>query len=177
MRRIYESDALSRDEDDPFQPNEREQSTAPAASRTLPAKTLSRLLIPNWLLYRGLSVSVATPRSVYETDDVIPISVTIENPFPFPVSVTAESSLLWRWAIDGVEGASYTDGTDETDSRVFGFGRGETKRFTRRWRQMFQVTETEWEPADSGEHTITAALNVSAPDDRGVRDETTIQIR
>lgn len=176
MRRIYESDALSRDEDNPFQPNKRERSSAPAASRTLPAKTLSRILVPDRLLYRGLSVSIATPQSVYDAGDAVPISVSIENAFPFPVSVTAESSLLWRWAVDGAESASHVDDADETQSRVFWFGRSETKRFTRRWHQMFQVTETEWEPADTGEHIIRAALNVSAPGDR-LRDETTIRIR
>lgn len=176
MRRIYESDALSRDDEDPFQPGEREQSVSPTASRTLPAQTLSRLLVPDWLLFRGLSVSVATTRSVYETDETVPIRISIENSLPFPVSVTAESSILWTWAVDGIERASHVE-VGRDDPKVFDFGRSETKQFDRQWHQMFQTTDTEWTPAGPGEYTITAALNVPTPGKRGLRDETTIEIR
>jgi hypothetical protein len=177
MRRIYDSDAISRDDNEPFQPSERDESATPAASRTLPAKILSQVLVPDWLRFRGLSVSVATPQPVYETGDVIPIRISIKNALPFPISVTAGSSLLWTWAVDGVESASHTDRVGGDEPRLFTFNRSETKQFHRRWHQMFQLTESQWEPAEVGEHTITAALNVPAPADRGVRDATTVQIQ
>ena len=42
---------------------------------------------------------------------------------------------------------------------------------------MFQVAEAEWTDAGPGEYTIRAGINVESASAKGVRDETTVEIR
>ena len=86
MRRIYESDALDRDDEDPFRPGGSDREK-PRAARTLPVGTLSEALFPKWLQHRSISVDVSTPRDVYEAGETVPFVVTMKNAMPFPVSV------------------------------------------------------------------------------------------
>jgi hypothetical protein len=176
MRRIYESQAISRDDDDSFAPNERDDEVRPQAMRSVPGKRLSSLLVPDWLRYRALSVAVETPTEVFAVGETIPIRVTMRNALPIPVTLSTESPLLWTWHVDDVPEASHVE-RDMADERgAFTFDRGERKVFTRNWHQSFRVSEDEWEPAGPGEYTIGAALNVPDAAGKGVAAETTVRI-
>ncbi len=176
MRRIYESEALDRDDEDPFRPSEPEERAKPQASRTLPAMTLSNLFVPKRLRYRGISVSISTPKQVYEQDEPVPIDIQIRNAFPFPVSLPTTSQVVWSWAVNDLEEASRIPQSESTDAGQFRFGRGERKQFRRTWSQMFKVSDKKWEPADCGEYRISAQVAVPEPKERGLYDETTIHI-
>jgi len=177
MRRIYDSDALHRDDDEPGSPNEIKRETKLQAMRSLPSSTLSDLFVPTALRHRFLSVAVETAEDEYTVGESIPFTVTIRNHVPFPVSIATESPVLWTWSVDGdVEASSVSlrDPPDETGR--FEFDRGERKRFRKRWNQLFRVTETDWEPAEPGEHTISAAINAPDSESKGLTGETTVRI-
>lgn len=176
MRRIYESNALHRDDEDHFSPGEREES--PQAMRSVSAGALSRRLVPGWLRDRAISVAVSTPRAEYPAGATVPFTVTMRNAMPFPVTVPTRSPVLWTWHVDGATEASrLPDGSPPEGNGAFRFDRGERKQFRRRWRQVFQVSEAEWERAGPGEYTIGAALNVPDAAARGLADETTVRVR
>ncbi|MFC6974119.1 hypothetical protein ACFQL1_04640 [Halomicroarcula sp. GCM10025709] len=175
MRRIYESGAVSRDDDDSFAPNERDE-VKPQAMRSVPGKRLSSLLVPEWLCYRALSVGVETPKPDFAVGEAVPIRVTLRNALPIPVTLTTESPLLWTWHVDGVPEASHVERTIADEPGEFAFDRGERKTFTRTWQQSVRVSEDEWEPAGPGEYTIGARLNVPDAAGKGVAAETTIRI-
>jgi hypothetical protein len=178
MRRIYESDALRRDDDDPHVPTERDEGTIQAL-RSVPAAALSDRLVPRGLRRRVVSVDVETPRREYAVGEPVPFVVTFRNRAPFPVSIVTASPLPWTWSVDGdveaaAEAVSLRDPPDEPGR--FGFDRGERKRFRRRWDGLFRVTGSEWVPADPGEHVIGAAANVADADASGLRAETTVRL-
>ncbi|MXR52197.1 hypothetical protein GRX03_11365 [Halovenus sp. WSH3] len=174
MRRIYESEAVDRSDGDPFRPNSRENGEKPQAARTLPQRLLSRWLVPQRVHRRAVSISIETPDSTYEEGEPVPISIQMHNRMPFPVAVRTVSPVRWTWAIDGQRQTPKPPSGAET--ALFEFDRGERKRFSRRWTQMFQVNDSEWEPAAPGKYTISAALNVDNPDSRALSAETTIRI-
>ncbi len=176
MRRIYESEALDRDNEDPFRPNEPEERAKPQASRTLPAMTLSNLLVPTRIRYRGISVAISTPKEVYEQDEPIPIEIRMRNALPFPVSLPTTSQVVWSWAVNDLEEASHVPNTASTGPGKFKFDRGEQKRFRRTWSQMFQISEREWEPAGCGEYRLSTQIAVPDAKARGLYDETTVRI-
>ncbi|MFC7077190.1 hypothetical protein [Haloarcula halophila] len=176
MRRIYESQAVSRDDEDAFTPNERDEGVQPQAMRSVPGRRLSGLLVPEWLCYRALSVAVETPKATFEVGEPVPIRVTMRNALPIPVTVATESPLLWTWHVDDVPEASHVERPIADDPGEFAFDRGERKTFTRNWHQSFRVSEDEWEPAGPGEHTIGAHLNVPEAAEKGVDAETTIRV-
>jgi len=177
MRRIYESRAVTRDDEDQFTPGEREDDPKPQAMRSVPGNLLSRLLVPNAVRYRAVSVDVSTPRERFPEGATIPFTVTMKNTMPFPVEIPTRSPILWNWAVDGVTEAAHVplhDPPEET--RGFRFDRGERKRFRQRWDQLFQVSETEWEDAGPGEYSIGAGLNVDSAERKGLYDETTVRV-
>lgn len=177
MRRIYESNAVHRDDEDPFSPGELDRSGTPQAMRSVSGTTLSRYLVPDWLRYRAVSLDVSTPRAEYPAGADVPFAVTMTNAMPFPITITTSSPLLWTWHVDGVEEASRVSLRNPPDEAgELRFDRGERKRFSRRWTQQFRVSETEWEPAGPGEYTIGAELNVDDPAGRGVSAETTVRV-
>ena len=177
MRRIYESDALDRDDDDPFQPGEREAAEKPRAARTLPMRTLSDALFPRRLRHRSISIDVSSPKGVYGTGEPVPFTVTMKNAMPFPVSVPTVSPRLWTWAVDGYREASHVPEIPAQEPSALNFDRGEWKEFRRSWNGMFRVSESEWTEAGPGEYTIHAGINVESASAKGVRDETTVEIR
>lgn len=177
MRRIYESGALRRDDDEPFSPREREESVTQQAMRSVDSTGLSRLVVPNWLRHRAISIDVSTPQSTYPTDVAVPFRVTMRNAMPFPITITTESPILWSWEVDGVTEASHVPLHDPPDERRgFRFDRGERKQFRKRWQQRFRVADDEWESADPGTYTIGSGLNVENPAEKGLYDETTVTI-
>lgn len=177
MRRIYESEALSRDDDEPFSPNELDSSDHFQSVRWVNSTALSRRLVPNWLRYRSVSVDVSTPRTQYAAGTSVPFSVTMRNRMPFPITIPTVSPLLWTWAVDGLMEASHVPLRDPPEEPgAFTFDRGERKEFGKQWVQMFRVSDSEWEPVDPGEYTIGAWINVEAPSDAGLYDETTVRV-
>lgn len=176
MRRIYESAAVRRDDDDPFRPNERRDSPAPTAARTVPVRRLSDTLVPAWLRYRAVSLSVSTPRTVYDAGEPIPFTVAMKNAAPFPITVPTRSPLPWAWYVDGARSASRVPEPLPERSGAFVFDRGERKVFDRTWNGTFRVSDSEWKPAAPGDYTISAAIDVADPSQKGVHDRTTVRI-
>ncbi|WP_255169559.1 hypothetical protein [Natrononativus amylolyticus] len=177
MRRIYDSSALHRDNDEPFSPNERGGSDRPQAMRSINSTAWSRRLVPNRLRHRAISVSVSTPRSAYPVGTPVPFEVTMYNSMPFPIVIGTRSPVVWTWHVDGVEEASHVPLRDPPDEpQGFRFDRGERKRFRRRWSQSFRVSDSEWEPATPGEHVIGVGLNVEDAAEKGLYAETTIEV-
>lgn len=175
MRRIYESQALRRD-DDHFTPGERRDDDRPQAMRSVPGAALSRLFVPDWLRYRALSVTIETQQSTYAVGDPIPFRVTLRNALPIPITVATDAPLLWVWTVDGLPEASRVDRPLPDEEGSFTFDRGERKRFVRRWPGSFRVSDDEWKPAGPGEYTLGAALRVPDAAAKGLTAETTVRI-
>ncbi|WP_122090811.1 hypothetical protein [Halalkalicoccus subterraneus] len=176
MRRIYESDALRRD-DGSFTPSRRRSSTPLQAMRSVNATALSRRLIPDGLRNRSLSVEVSTPRTEFSSGEVIPFRVTMTNSMPFPLTVRTRSPIPWTWSVDGAPEAARIALREPPDEPgEFRFGRGEHKRFEKRWQGLFRVSRSEWERAGPGEYAIGAGLNVEDAAGKGLYDETTVRI-
>jgi hypothetical protein len=177
MRRIYESEALHRDDSDGFSPNERRSDTKLQAMRWVNATALSRRLIPYGLRDRAISISISTPKTEYALGEQIPFRITMSNSMPFPITFRTRSPVLWRWHVDGLDEAARVSVRDPPEKEgEFRFDRGERKRFTRRWSQMIRISKTEWEPVEPGEYTIGASLNVETPSKRGLDAETTVEV-
>lgn len=178
MRRIYDSEALRRDDDEPLAPNEADSSVRPQAMRSVDAGLLSRLVVPQSLRHRAISVGITTPKTEYAIGERVPFRVTMKNAMPFPISISTRSPLLWTWDVDGVTEASHVPLHDPPDeSGRFEFDRGERKQFTRRWTQQFRISENEWEPVRPGEYTIGARINVEDAERKGLYDETSVHVR
>ena len=174
MRRIYESNAIRRDNDDPFSPAETEEK--PSAMRSVNSLALSRAVVPDRLRRFGLSLTLSTPRTEYERGEAVPFTVAMRNSMPFPISLSTRSPILWTWSVDGLEEASKLEREVPDEEGALEFDRGERKLFRKRWEQVFQVSETEWERAPPGEHTIAAGINVEGAESSKLYDETTIRI-
>lgn len=177
MRRIYESSALHRDDEESHAPRQRDDEAKPQALRSVPSGLLSRLFLPHSLRYRATNVSIETPEGPFTAGQPIPFTVTIKNALPVPVTLPIESPIPWTWSIDGHQSASRVgDAGAPAERRGFRLDRGERKQFTRRWSGSFKVGAREWEPATPGEHTIAVGLNVTDPEGSGVYAETTVRI-
>ncbi|WP_138006688.1 hypothetical protein [Halalkalirubrum salinum] len=172
MRRIYESNALDRDDADPFKPNA-SRDTTPTAARSIPAQKLSAAIIPQRLIRRGVTIEVSTPRSTYTKGQAVPFHVQIRNRLPIPITIETKHPVLWTWSVDGHRDASRLDDPLPARPGQFTFDRGETKRFTRRWTQTFRVSSTTWEEASPGIYTIRAAVAV---DDAVLSDSVSVTI-
>lgn len=176
MRRIYESDALSRD-DDAFTPRERDEDTSPQAFRSINAAAWSDRLLPHRLRCMAVSVRLETPQREFQQGETVPFRVTMKNRLPIPVTIRTASPVLWRWSIDGYTEASHVALRNPPEETAkLGLDRGETLRFNKEWSQMFRVTDDEWEPAEPGEYSLRAEINVDSERDLKLSDETTIEI-
>lgn len=177
MRRIYESTALRRDDDDTFAPNERDADERPRAVRSVDGGLLSRHLVPHWLRHRSISISISTPREEYPAGSSVPFTVTMKNAMPFPITVVTRSPLLWTWYVDGAAEASRVPAREPPDEPGgFRFDRGERKTFRKRWNGMFRVSNSEWEPAPPGDYTLAAGLNVEDAVGKGLYEETSVHL-
>lgn len=173
MRRIYESEALKRD-DEPFTPYEEESGGKLESFRSINSTKWSRRLIPQWLARRSISITVDAPGSA-QAGQTVPFSVQFRNPLPFPITLRTRSPVLWQWSIDGVPEASRVPRDEPDTAGSFTLGRGQRKQFRRHWNGHFKIATDEWEPAEPGEYTLRVAINVDAPDASGLADE--VQIR
>jgi len=177
MRRIYESTAVHRDDDDAFSPGEKDEKRKPQAMRTVPSTYLSRLIIPHRLRFWAITVKISTPNPEYAVGEDIPFLVTMKNAMPFPITIPVQSPVPWHWTVDGHREASHVQLRDPPDEkRGFRFDRGERKEYLRRWQGLFRVSTSEWQPAEPGEYTIGVGLNVDDAKAKGVYDETTVKI-
>lgn len=178
MRRIYESNAIHRDDDDPTAPPASAGPDGPQSIRSIDSTAWSRRLVPNALRYRAVSIRIVTPREVYTVGERVPFEVRMKNALPVPVTIETRSPLLWTWHVDGAKAGSRLDSPDpEGDGQGFHFDRGERKRFRKRWNGMFKISENEWEPAAAGEYTIGAGLNVENARGKGLYDELTVRLQ
>ncbi|WP_290817748.1 hypothetical protein [Halovivax sp.] len=178
MRRIYESSAIHRDEDDPFSPGLRGKNDEPQSFRSVPSRMLSHLLVPRGIRHSAISVSVTTPSTEYDRLTRIPFRVEMRNPLPVPITLATDSPLVWTWSVDGIEEASHVALRDPGDERgSLTFSRGERKVVSRTWDQTFRVSESEWEHAEPGEYTIAARVNVDGAEDGALSDDVTVRIR
>lgn len=176
MRRIYESDALKRDDEESFTPGELEEETKPQAFRSINGAAWSDYFLPHTLRLWAVSLDISVPRREFREGETVPFRVTIDNTLPVPVSIRTSSPLLWSWSIDGYQEAAHISVSDPpAEPDKLRLDRGETVRFTKEWSQMFRVTEREWEQAELGEHTLRAEINL-ASDRVEIADETTIEI-
>lgn len=177
MRRIYESDAVRRDDEDPSSLRERDD-VSPQTFRSIDAGAWSRRLLPARLRHWAISVDVSTSRSEFPAGTPVPFTVTMKNPLPMPVTVAVRSPIRWTWSVDGHVEAARVDRHDPPEVATgFEFDRGERKRFSKRWDGTFQVADAEWERAGPGEYTIGAGLNVADAPGKGLYDETTVRLR
>jgi hypothetical protein len=183
MRRIYESDARHRDGDEPHSPSELAADppgAVVAANRHRSLAPWGRLvdgILPTWLHDRAIDVSIETDRPVYGPDEDVHIRVTLSNSLPVPITIPTPTRRRWEWAVDGHARAAYQ--TFESAPRAaaeFTFQRGETKTFTRTWRQRFRTETDRWEPADPGLYEVSAFVAVATPEERGLRASTTIEL-
>lgn len=176
MRRIYESNALDRDDESPFQPNER-RKTKPRAMRTVPAATLSKHLVPHWVRHRAISIDIRASKSSYEQGESVPFEVNMKNHLPIPIVLSVNSPVVWNWTVNGHREGSRIQ-VDDIPERLtqFTFDRGEQKRFLRQWHQKFRTGTHEWSPVSPGTYTIGAQITVDNPDQKGLSAETTVRV-
>lgn len=171
MRRIYDSDALVRD-DRPHTPTDRDG----AGRAMIDWTAASHALMPVALRDRAIAVQVETDRASYPPGQPVGIRITLRNRLPVPVTLRTSSTVGWRWAVDGHTDASRCEPEISDRRGTLEFARRERKRFVRRWRQSIQQSPTSWDPVPPGTYTIAAWVDVDDPANRGLRGETTVTI-
>lgn len=173
MRRIYESDALHRDDADPHSPRERDGTPK---YRSLNWRAASHALLPVALRRWAIDVEIETAKETYAVDEPIDLRVRFRNRLPFPVTLRTRSPVPWHWAVDGHVDARVEPPDEPDDRSAFQFGRSETKTFTRRWPQLFKTGDRTWEPAEPGEHTLSVSVNDGKDASESLRAETVVRI-
>ena len=173
MRRIYESSALSRDDDDPFSPRD----DGDDENRSINPVAASHALLPKAVRRRAVDVSVTTDRTEYTPGEPVAFRVRFRNRLPIPVSIPVSSPVPWHWAVDGRVSARSTPPDEPDEESLFTFGRSERKTFTRTWSQSWRVDERRWEPVEAGEYELSVAINTAIGGERFLTDATRIEIR
>jgi hypothetical protein len=84
MRRIYESDALERDDDAPMHPREKKREHEPQSFRYIDSAAWSNRLVPHAIRRRAITVDIATPSGPFDQGEDIPFRVTMDNRLPMP---------------------------------------------------------------------------------------------
>ncbi len=177
MRRIYESDALERDDEEPLAPRERQRETKPQSFRSISGSAWSDRLLPHRVRRWAVTVDLTAPDGPIGQGEDVPFQLTLKNRLPMPVTIRTNSPRLWAWTVDGAQSASHVSlEKPPTETNKLKLDRGERRRIRRTWSGMFRVSKREWEHAERGEHTIRAAVNVSDPEAANLTDETTVYI-
>lgn len=175
MRRggVYDSDAVSRDDEDPFRPGEREDRDRSWVDWS----NVSHALMPTRLRTWAIDVSVRTDRDTAAPGEEVGVRVELANRLPFPVVLRTRSPVRWFWAVDDVPSASHVaDADPDGGPALLRFARRERKVFDRRWFGRFQETESRWSLAEAGDHEITAWINVGDATGRGLAASTTVRL-
>ncbi|QLG50719.1 hypothetical protein [Natrinema halophilum] len=175
MKRIYESGALERTDDDPFTPDRR--SNDEKSGRAVNWAALSHALTPTAVRRRAIDVTVSTDKRRYDLGEPVELVVSFRNRFPFPIRLRTESPNRWTWAVDGHREASQVPRAVPDRPAAFSFDRGECKRFRRTWPQRIRITDDEWKPVAAGTYTIEASITREDAAKRGLGDATEIEIR
>lgn len=171
MRRIYESEALRRDDDDPFAPTEDDEREY----RSVNWRKASHAFMPARLRPWAIDVSIDTEKAVYAREEPVRFAVQFRNRLPVPVSLRTTSPVRWTWSVDGHDEASKVPASPPAEAALFNFDRSEHKTFSRRWEQRFRETEREWSLADPGEYTLGVRVNAARGTDQ-LSATTTIRI-
>jgi hypothetical protein len=173
MRRLYESEAVERDDEDVFVP----RSTSKKGRSTLDWDKLSHALLPMSLRLQAITVAIETGADASEPGESVPFRVSMHNRYPIPVVLRTPTPVRWTWALDGVERASHVSpGEPPERATLFSFAGRETKTFERTWSGKIRRTEAEWETPEPGEHTLAAWIDVEDPEGGGLRAETTVEL-
>lgn len=175
MRRIYESEALTRD-DEPFTPHEREDDYEPQAFRSIDASAWSDRLIPHGVRCRSVRVDITTPQETFENGQAVPFQIRIRNSLPIPITVRTVTPVIWTWNVDGAPNANRSSppSLPEEQGALY-LDRGETRTFGKRWNQRFQVAKRRWEPAPPGTYSLGVEINTER-NYENLRDSTEIRI-
>lgn len=172
MRRVYDSEALRRDDEDPFSPVESDEATG---RNHVNWTNVSHALVPQFLRSRAIAVDVQTSKDRYDPGEEIHFGVTFYNRFPLPVTIVTETPKPWRWAIDGNAEGSELSPNHPDERSLFRFGRSERKRFRRSWSGRVRIDQREWREAERGEHTLTVGID-AVHGAENLRAETTFHI-
>ncbi|MFW5895820.1 MAG: hypothetical protein ACOCUA_00355 [archaeon] len=171
MRRVYESEALRRDDDDPFSPVEDDETGQSHVNWT----NVSHALVPKFLRSRAIAVDVQTTKERYAPGEPVQFGVTFANRLPFPITIVTRTPKPWEWSIDGNADGSELQGDHPEERSAFRFSRSERKRFRREWSGRVRVDDHEWREAERGEHTL--GVGIDAVDGaEALRAETTFRI-
>ncbi|WP_222919815.1 hypothetical protein [Natrinema sp. SYSU A 869] len=175
MKRIYDSTALERADDDPFAPETTEGDDR--SPRTIDWGAFSHAFTPIAVRHWAIDVTVSTDERRYEPDEPVEIVVEFRNRLPFPVRIRTDSPNRWRWTVNGLRDASRVAQTVPDRPVAFSFARRERKRFRRQWHQRIQISDDKWDPIEPGVHTIGVGINRADAAARGLVDSTEIEIR
>ncbi|NHN57633.1 MULTISPECIES: hypothetical protein [Halorussus] len=171
MRRIYESEALRRDDEDPFVPND----GAERRGGHVNWDNLSHALFPATLRPYAVTVDVETDRDTYAPDEQVRFRVSFSNRLPVPVTLVTATPGRWSWSLDGLDESSELPADAPAERARLQFGRSERKLFHRRWDQRIRESEREWRAAERGEHTLAVGIDAVRGADR-LTAETTFRI-
>ena len=172
MRRIYESRALVRDDDEAFVPAERDETSR----STIDWEAASHAFLPVALRRRAIEVEIDAPEDPRPVGEPVPFRVVLRNRLPVPVVLRTRSPVRWNWAVDGLTEGSRPDTDYPAEPTLFGFARSERKTFRRRWSGYLRESEREWAPADPGEYTLSARVDVDDAREKGLAAETTVRV-
>ncbi len=173
MRDVLETNAVRRDDSDPFVPGEDGGRRSRSA---FDWPNVSHALMPTRLRDRAVSVSIRTNKPRYDPEETVHFRVSMANRIPFPVSLKTRSPVLWSWAVEGVEQATRLGEDRPDEPGLLRFGRSERKTFERRWSQRIQDLDGRWTPVEAGEYELSAWINVDGADGRGLADATTVTV-
>lgn len=183
MQRIYRSRALTRDDDDPLVPSEREEGDRPTSGlsgekyRTVNWRKLSHAFVPMSIRRRAISVDIQTDAESYDSGTPVHFDVVMRNRAPFPVVLVTKTPVRWEWMVDSLPSASEVAHSDPPPTeKTFIFDRREVKTFSRIWRQRIQTGPHSWRRPSPGEHTIGVSINVPNVEGTSLSAETTINI-
>lgn len=171
MRRVYDSEALRRDDDDPFSPVEDDTGSRGHVNWD----NLSHAFVPQALRSRAIVVDIETEKDSYEPGEDVHFGVTFYNRLPIPITIITATPKRWEWSVDGNPEGSERPVTHPEDRSPFQFGRSERKRFRRHWNQRIRIDEREWREAEPGEHTLSVEIGAVSGANR-LRAETTFRI-
>lgn len=175
MRDVFDSDAVRRDDSDPFVPGS-DDGRGRRSRSAFDWRNVSHALMPTSLRDLAVGVSIETNKSQYALEEPVHFRVILENRIPFPVALRTTSPVLWTWSVDGAEQASRLPDDAPDDPGILRFSRSERKTFERRWSQRIQDHEGRWVPVQRGEYELSTRINVEGANGRGLTDRTTVRV-